>query len=124
MTADLTFTERTAPGSGVPYTVVPPAGPARPPALCLYLASGRRQIVGETGFPPSVAAARQVGLTVVAVDLPCHGDLEQPERVGIRGICAALVAGEPVVEEFTARARSVLDDCIATGLAPAARIGV
>jgi dienelactone hydrolase len=101
-----------------------PARPAPAPCLLINLAADRATAMRDApyGIIPDILAA--AGHRVATFDLPYHGELATDARKELRGMAAAMAAGEDPFLEVRAVARALVDRCIADGLAEPGRIVV
>ncbi|OPZ85141.1 MAG: esterase [bacterium ADurb.Bin429] len=92
------------------------------PCLLINLAGSRQWAMHEMPYALIPAIFTAAGHPVASFDLPYHGELATDERKELRGIAAAMAAGEDPLAEVRAVGRALIDAALAQGLADAGRI--
>jgi dienelactone hydrolase len=108
--------------SGVPFGIWPvkPKSPA--PTLFIFAAT-MEETLDDPYFRQSGNVLGHRGYLCVSLDLPCHGPQRRPgEPDGLTGWRERCDRGEDFMEEFTARARAVLDYLVEEGLTDPKRV--
>jgi dienelactone hydrolase len=108
--------------SGVRFGIWPGKPKAPAPTLFIFAAT-INETLDDPYFRQSGNVLGERGYLCVSVDLPCHGQERRPdEPEGLAGWRKRCDRGEDFMEEFTARARAVLDYLVEEGLAEPKRV--
>lgn len=95
---------------------------AQTPFLLINLAADRFTSLNEPPYNLIPTLFLAAGHRVASVDLPFHGELANEMGEGLRGMAAAMAAGENPFGALRVTARALIDACLAQGLATAGRI--
>ncbi len=99
-----------------------PENMAPDPALLLAFGSARQIIMGADPHSTPAELFVQAGHRALGFDLPNHGDLINEHGEGIKGMCAAFLAGDDPFVRFVANGKKVIDACLEKGLARPGKI--
>ena len=95
---------------------------AAEPALVLTFSGARDTALESESLRQAAFHFVQAGHYALSFDLPNHGDLIDEYGEGIKGMCAAFVAGDDPFARFIANGRAVVDACLERELVQSGRI--
>jgi dienelactone hydrolase len=108
--------------SGVQFGIWPVKPNAASPTLFIFAAT-MKEALDDPYFRQSGNVLGRGGYLCVSVDLPCHGPQRRPDEPnGLAGWRKRCDRGEDFMEEFTTRARAVLDYLVEQGLTDPKRV--
>lgn len=99
-------------------------GAGQDAALLFSFVSTRQAALDKSPYVLAANVFLETGNRVLSFGLPNHGERVDSHGEGIRGMCAALLAGADPFERFVADGRAAVDYCLERGLVSPGRIAV